>query len=191
MLRPIGAVLLILALPGAASAAPWRLDPATTVAARIEWQGTPIAVRFPGLTGEVDFDARHLDGARATLTAPAGAATTGNPVVDAILRDADYLDARGHPTITFELDRLTKTSADTADVAGRVTIRGVTRPVALKAKVVAFGPSRTDPGTMTADFAITGEIDRRDFGSTAGAPDLSTTLPLDIRLVMTGAATGP
>lgn len=190
MPRPIGAVLLALALPAFAAAAPWTLDPATSVAARIEWQGKPIAVRFPGLTGEVDFDARRLEGARATLTVPAGAATTGNPVVDAIVRDTDYLDARGHPTITFELDRLTKTSADTADVAGRVTIRGVTRPVALKAKVLAFGPSRTDPGVMTADFAITGEIDRRDFGSTAGAPDLATTLPLDIRLVMTGAA-GP
>jgi polyisoprenoid-binding protein YceI len=190
MLRVITVALLSLALPALAAAAPWTLDPATTVGAWIEWQGRPIAVRFPGLTGQVEFDARQLERARATLTVPAAAATTGNAVVDAMMRGADYLDARAHPTITFELDRLTKTSADTADVTGRVTLRGVERAVTLKAKVVAFGPTEADPAVMTADFVITGAIDRRDFGSTAGAPELSTTLPLDIRLVMTGEPAG-
>ena len=71
-----------------------------------------------------------------------------------------------------------------------MTLRGVTRPVALKARVLAFGPTEADPAVMKADFAITGAIDRRDFGSTAGAPELSTVLPLDIRLVMTSAPPG-
>lgn len=185
MLRLFGLMLLPLALPGPGTAATWTLDPATTVAASIAWEGKPIAVRFPGLSGDVDFDANDLGTARATLSVPAGKATTGNPIVDTMMRSGDYLDASAHPTITFDLERLTKTSKDTADVAGTVTLRGVTRPVRLKAKVLAFGPTREDPALMKADFAISGAIDRRDFGSTAGVPDVSAVLPLDIRLVLT------
>lgn len=185
MLRLLGLALFCLAAPGAALAAAWQLDPRTTVAASIEWNGNPIEVRFPGLSGDVDFDPEDLTKAKATLTVPAGKATTGNPVVDAMMRSGDYLDAGGHPEITFDLQRLAKTSKDTADVTGTVTLRGVTRPVHLTAKVLAFGPSKADPSVMTADFAISGEIDRSDFGSSAGAPEVSTVLPLDIHLVMT------
>lgn len=177
--------LLLPALPAAAGAPGWVLDPATSVTASIEWQGRPIPVAFPGLSGEVAFDPRHLEGARATLSVPAGAATTGNAIVDALVRSRDYLDAAAHPTITFELERLTKTSDSTADVVGRITLRGVTRPLALEARVLAFGPVKGDPAVMKADFAIEGAIDRRDFGSTAGAPEVSNVLPLEIRLVMT------
>ena len=171
--------------PAAAGAPAWTLDPATSVTASIAWQGRPIPVRFPGLSGLVAFDPRDLSGAKATLSAPAGAATTGNPIVDAMVRSADYLDAAAHPTITFELERLTKTSKDTADVAGRMTLRGVTRPVALQARVLAFGPEKGDPAVMKADFDIEGTIDRRAFGSTAGTPEISAVLPVRIRLVMT------
>ncbi len=131
------------------------------------------------------FDSQKIETARATLTVPAGEATTGNPLVDTMMRSGDYLDAQRHPAITFELDRLTKTSGNTADVTGKVTLRGVTRPVDLKAKVLAFGPATDSPGETRADFAISGQIDRRDFGSTAGAPQISTVLPLSIRLIMT------
>lgn len=176
---------LLLMLPVAAPAAPWTLDPATSVGATITWEGRPVAVAFPGLSGAVEFDSHHLEGAHAVLTVPAGKATTGNPLVDTVMRSGDYLDAGRHPTITFELDKLTRTSEATADISGRVTLRGVTRPLALKAKVLAFGPAKDDPATMRADFAITGALDRAAFGSTAGAPDVSTMLPLSIRLVMT------
>ena len=177
--------LLPAAQPARAGAPTWTLDPATSVTARIEWQGKPIPVSFPGLSGEVAFDPRDLGDARATLSAPADAATTGNPIVDTMVRSGDYLAAAAHPTITFELERLTKTSKDTADVDGRITLRGVTRSLALKAKVLAFGPERDDPSVMKVDFAIEGAIDRRDFGSTAGVPEVSAVLPVSIRLVMT------
>ena len=135
MLRALGLTLTILtplALPCPVTAAPWTLDPATSVVASIGWEGKPIAVRFPGLSGEVDFDQAHVETAKATLSVPAGRATTGNPIVDTMMRGGDYLDAGGHPTITFDLDRLTKTSKDTADITGTVTLRGVTRPVHLR-----------------------------------------------------------
>ena len=82
------------------------------------------------------------------------------PVVDGLIRGADYLAADRYPTITFRLDRLAQTSKNTADIEGRITLRGVTRPLSLKAQVFAYGPAKDDPDRFEAGFNLTGEIDR-------------------------------
>ena len=61
-------------------------------------------MRFPTLSGEIDFDQDHPDRARATISVAAGDATTGVAVVDALVRSRDYLGADEYPTITFRLD---------------------------------------------------------------------------------------
>jgi polyisoprenoid-binding protein YceI len=183
MLKPL--ILLLALLPAAVAAAPWKLDAATTVTADVGWEGRTVAVRFPGLSGDVDFDAAHPERAHATITAPAGQATTGVPVVDGLIRGADYLAADRYPTITFRLDRLAQTSKNTADIEGRITLRGVTRPLSLKAQVFAYGPAEDDPDRFEAGFNLTGEIDRTQFGSTGGLPGVAAVMPLRIRLLMT------
>jgi polyisoprenoid-binding protein YceI len=176
---------LFLVLPGLSAAAAWRIDPSTTVEATVAWKGQTVTVHFPDLSGDVDFDAERPEAAKARITAPAGAATTGVAVVDGLLRGRDYLDASGHPEITFELEKLTRTSKSTADVSGRLTLRGVTRPLALKATVFAYGPAKDDPAVREAGFDLSGEVDRTEFGSTGGLPDVSATMPLRIHLLMT------
>ena len=86
--------------------------------------------------------------------------------------------------MTFRLDRLTPTSKQTAEVAGRLTLRGVTRPVAFEARVIRFGPAADDPDRFEAGFDLTGAIDRTDFGSTGGLPEVAAVLPIRIRLLM-------
>ena len=49
-------------------------------------------------------------------------------------------------------------------MVGKLTIKGITRPVEFKVEVNGFGP---DPfGGTRAGFSVTGEIDRTDFGMT-------------------------
>jgi polyisoprenoid-binding protein YceI len=182
MLRPLFVILVLLPLP--AFAAPWKLDPGTTVTADVTWQGKSVQVRFPSLSGEIDFDQAHPDRTRATISVASAAATTGVGVVDALVRSRDYLGADQYPSITFQLDKLTQTSRSTADVAGRITLRGVTRPIAFKAEVVRYGPAADDPSRFEAGFALTGSIDRTAFGSTGGLPDVGAVLPLQIQLLM-------
>jgi polyisoprenoid-binding protein YceI len=177
-------LMLLLFLPGVASAAPWRLDPGTAITVDVGWQGRTVVVRFPSLSGEVDFDADRPESARAAITVSARDATTGVAMVDGLVRGRDYLAAAQYPAITFRLDSLRQTSKRTADVEGRVTLRGVTRPLSLKAQVFAYGPAKDDPGRFEAGFDLTGEIDRTAFGSTAGLPEVAAVLPVRIRLLM-------
>jgi len=177
-------VVLLLLLPAATLAASWQLDPETRVAVDVAWQGRTVEVRFPNLAGEIDFDEAHPERARAAIAVSARDATTGVGVVDALVRSPDYLGAARFPTITFRLDRLVQTSKQTADIFGRITLRGVTRPLAFQAQVVRYGPAKDDPTRFEAGFDLTGRIDRTEFGSTGGVPEVGAELPIRIRLLM-------
>jgi polyisoprenoid-binding protein YceI len=184
MLRCLCLLAGLLALPLPAAAAPWKLEPATTVAVDVTWQGRVVTVRFPELDGRIDFDAARPEQAKAAITVAAGAATTGVPIVDRLVRSRDYLDAADYPSIGFRLDRLTQTSKQTAEVAGRITLRGVTKPVAFEATVTRYGPAADDPKRFEAAFDLTGSIDRTEFGSTGGLPEVAAVLPVRIHLSM-------
>ena len=179
-------LLLVLALlPLPAAAAAWKLDPATTVTADVGWEGKTVEVRFPTLSGDIDFDQDHPERTNASIAVAARDATTGVGVVDRLLRSRDYLGAEQYPTITFQLDKLTRTSKNTATIDGRMTLRGVTRPVTFQAKVFAYGPAKADPARFEAGFDLSGSVDRTAFGSTGGVPDVAAVLPVHIRLLMT------
>jgi polyisoprenoid-binding protein YceI len=176
--------LVLLLLPVAAAAAPWRLDPATRVAVDVGWRGGVVEVRFPRLSGAIEFDADRPEAARARIAVSARDATAGLAPVDALIRSRDYLDAATHPEIVFELDRLVRTSSETADAVGRMTLRGVTRPVTFAARVIRYGPAAEDPARFEAGFDIAGAIDRTAFGSTGGLPDVAAEIGVRIRLVI-------
>lgn len=178
-------VLLLAVLPLAAAAAPWRLDPATRVAVEVDWRGGTVELRFPELSGTIDFDEKHPEAARARIVVASGAVETGLPPVDALARTPDFLGSGRWPQVVFELDSLTVTSKSTADIAGRLTLRGVTKPVALHATVTQYGPMPQDPDRFAAGFDITGSVDRTAFGSTGGLPDVAAEIGLRIHLAMT------
>jgi polyisoprenoid-binding protein YceI len=177
-------MLLLALVPVPAFAVPWQLQPDTAVAVDVPWQGRTVEVRFPTLSGQIGFDESHPDRADAAISVATADATTGNAVVDSLLRSRDYLAAAQYPQISFRLDNLTQTSKQTADVQGRITLRGVTRPVGFKARVFRYGPADDDPGHFEAGFNLTGSIDRTEFGSTGGLPEVGAVLPVRIRLLM-------
>ncbi len=182
VLKVLLAFLLLAAAP--ATARTWSLDASTSVAVDVTWRGSVVEVRFPRLSGQIEFDETRPETARARIVAAANSATTGVGPVDALVRSPDYLGAAAFPEIVFDLERLEQTSKSTADVFGRITFRGVTLPLSLKAEVFRYGPSSSDPERFEAGFDLTGSIDRTLFGSTGGAPEVAAVLPLRIRLLM-------
>jgi polyisoprenoid-binding protein YceI len=83
---------------------------------------------------------------------------SGNRKRDDHVRSSDYLDAARHPEIDFRSLRLER-SGDEATLHGELTVRGVTRPVA-----VGLGPAEHEDGRMTATGTAT--VDRYAFGVT-------------------------
>jgi polyisoprenoid-binding protein YceI len=144
MLLRLAALLLL--LPTLGLAAPWRIDPGTEVEVDVAWRGGTVAVSFPDLSGSIDFDADHPERAQAVIVVATTTATTGLAIVDELVRSDGYLQADRYPQMTFRLDRLVQRSRTSADVEGRITLRGVTLPVTFAANVIRYGPAAADPG---------------------------------------------
>lgn len=86
---------------------------------------------------------------------------------DAHIRSADFFDAENHPTMTFVSTGIKDKGGDYV-LEGDLTIRGVTKPVALDLELNGFGP---DPyGGTRAGFTASGEINRNDFGVSFNGP---------------------
>lgn len=176
--------LLLCLLPVMAGVRDWAIGPDTRVSADASWNGSTVVVEFPTIQGRVVFDEKDIAATQATIQVATRDATTGVGLVDRILRGPDYLGTEKYPSITFHLDKLVQTSKSTADLIGRVTLRDVTRPATFKPVVIRYGPDPRDASVFDAGFDITGQIDRAEFGSTGGLPEVGAVLPVHIRLLM-------
>jgi len=82
---------------------------------------------------------------------------TKNADRDGHLKSDDFFNAEGYPTLTFSGKGISDNQ-----IQGDLTIKGVTKPVSLKAD---FGGVIKDPyGNQRAGFELEGEINRKDFG---------------------------
>jgi polyisoprenoid-binding protein YceI len=125
---------------------------------------------FKDIHGHLDFDwDRCLD---ATFEGEIDATKiwTGEPVRDAHLRSADFLDVENHPKIPFN-GRLVERTGDTHFKAvADVTIRGNTRPVEFDVAYLGqwetpFWVGDENRGTLRRiGFEGKGRINRHDFG---------------------------
>lgn len=151
--------------PVAAPTNTWKLDPAHS---SIEFSAkhmmfTTVKGRFAEFEGTVSGKQESPAGAAVNVTIKAASIDTRTEQRDGHLRSADFLDVENFPTITFKSTRIAGTK-EKFTLTGDLTIRDVTRPVALD---VTFEGQGTDPwGGARVGFSATGKIDRREFGLT-------------------------
>ena len=87
---------------------------------------------------------------------------TGVADRDNHLRSNDFFDAPNHPKITFKSTRIEHKDEGEFRVHGDITIRGVTRPIALD--VEFLGTSKNPYGKTVAGLSAHGTLNRKDFG---------------------------
>lgn len=138
--------------------------------------------QFREFDAEISFDPENVEATTVTFVIQAASVDTVWEARDEHIRGADFLDVANHPTITFVSTSVTPTGADTADIAGDLTIRGVTLPVIFQATLNKLAPSPFDETKTIAGFTVTGEIDRTAFGVTYAAPAVSAIIPIVIDL---------
>lgn len=178
-------LVLLLLLPVAVRAAAWDIArDETRVEVDVGYLSGKVTLVFPEVNGTVQFDERRPSAARADISVPVAPVESGLGIVNGLVKSRDYLDAANHPEIHFTLDRLEQTSDQTADIYGRMTLLGVTRPILFRAKVFRYGPANSDPSRFEAGFDLTGQVDRRTFGNTSGLPQVAAVLPVRIHLLM-------
>ncbi|HUJ60632.1 MAG TPA: YceI family protein [Kofleriaceae bacterium] len=120
--------------------------------------------RFGTWSGELQFDPEHPEASRLAVTIDAASLDTRDQKRDDHLRSPDFLDVAQFPHITFTSTKIERRGDDAFELAGDLTIHGVTRPVAI---AVEGGGVVKDPwgGTRTG-FSGKTAISRKDFGMT-------------------------
>ena len=88
---------------------------------------------------------------------------TGSGVKNNKLKGKDFFDAKQNPYITFKSTKIVQTGADTFEVDGDFTIRGVTRHEKLSLTITGKG---TGSGTIVGTMAF----DRKEYGMNSGIP---------------------
>lgn len=179
--RSLLAAPLLLLLPRPARAAPvrYRLDPArSTVGFTYRFQGRPVAGSMPVLGADITIDFDDVRATAATVSLDAAHARAGFVFATEAMRGPAVLDAARHPTIRF-VSTAVAPSGTGATMRGALTVRGVTRPVALSARF-ARAPG-ADPASRAAlTVALSGRISRAAFGATGYPEFVDDPIDLDI-----------
>ncbi|MEL6364338.1 MAG: YceI family protein [Pseudomonadota bacterium] len=133
------------------------------IAFSYEHQGysNPI-LRFTKFDSEITLDPENIAGSSVTTTMKVEDIDSGVDVFDGHLKSGDWFDAEKFPTISFESTGIDITGENTADIAGDLTVKGVTKPVVLAATFNKLGETRD--GTPKLGFSATTKIMRSEFG---------------------------
>lgn len=142
---------------------------------------------FREFDAQIDFDPEAVEDTRVRFVIDPASVDTYWDKRDEHLRSADFFDVGSHPEIVFESTSVTPTGGESAEVAGNLTIKGVTKEVIFEAELNKLGPSPFDPSITIAGFTATGEIDRTEFGMGYAAPDVGAVIPIRIDLEMSPA----
>jgi polyisoprenoid-binding protein YceI len=103
---------------------------------------------------------------------------TGSSMKDDKLRSKDFFNADHDPLITFKSTKITQTGANTFDVLGNFTIRGVSKPETLTLVVSGVGTGQGEiKGTMA--------FDRKEYGMTSGIPFIKIADRVEVSVALT------
>jgi polyisoprenoid-binding protein YceI len=117
---------------------------------------------FKTFGGEVTSATGDFEDAAIKFSIDVNSVDTNQPQRDAHLKNGDFFEADKFPEISFQSTSFKKTSGDEYTLAGDLTMRGVTKPVAFK---VEFGGSAKDfQGNLKYGFEVTGTVNRKEFG---------------------------
>lgn len=117
--------------------------------------------RFDTFNGTFTVDEDQIENSSVNATIQVASLNTNHAERDKHLRSSDFFDAQQFPTATFTSTRVERTGELTANIHGNLTLKGVTRPVILKATYIGSGK---DPwGGFRAGFEASTEIELKDF----------------------------
>jgi polyisoprenoid-binding protein YceI len=146
----------------------WQIDAAHSEVAFVVRHMVVAKVRgrFTQFQGEI-VSAADPSESTVSVTIDAASIDTSNEQRDGHVKSADFLDVENFPEITFRSTAVHILDGDLA-INGDITIKGVTRPVTLRAE--SHGVAEGAMGDTRAGFSATADIDRTEFGVTFNGP---------------------
>src|SRR6266508_4982374 len=146
----------------------WQIDPTNSQIQFAIRKLRLISVHgaFTRFAGALTLDETKPTRSAIAVQLAAASIDTGIPRRDAHLRSPDFFDAEQYPLLSFRSTRVEQHDATHGRIVGDLTIRDVTRAVALE--VEWAGQTTTPAGARAASFSAHTTINRRDWGVSWG-----------------------
>lgn len=153
-------LLLACVFAANAAAADWVVDKkASSLRFAGTAQGEEFEGRFGAFEAKIAFDPANLAGAAFKVDVDVASADSQNEERDGTLKDVEFFDAAAHPKATFVATEFTPVGTG-FEARGRLTLRGVAKPVTL---VFTWTPA-----TAGAKLEGKATLDRMAFGVGGG-----------------------
>ena len=191
LFAPLFALGLGLAAPLAQAADSYMFDKGHTTV-RATWNHAGLSMQslnFRDIGGEVKIDLETPANSSLNVVIPLSSIDTGVEAFDRHLASGDFFETDKHPEATFVSTSIEKTGEMTLKVMGDLTIKGVSKPVALDVEVHAVGEH---PLGQFIDYykgewvglTAKGTVVRSEWGLGFGAPITSDEVELFISTEM-------
>lgn len=135
--------------------------------------------QFTRLSGSLNLDAKAPARSSFEIHVPVNSVSTTSDKLTSELKSNAWLDAAADPEIIYRSIRVTPIGHSYALVYGNLTLHGVTRPMALKVRLVGAGINPLDK-KYTVGFDLSGTVKRSDFGVKAYVPLIGDAVTLTI-----------
>lgn len=136
--------------------------------------------RFNDFSGTLMFDAAKPEASSFEVSIKADSIDTANAKRDQHLTSPDFFNAAEFPTIDFKSTSLKKTGEHTYELAGNVTLLGVTKPVTAKLEHTGNGKNNAGAEVIGAEATFT--IKRSDFGMTYGLAGIGDEVHITVSI---------
>jgi polyisoprenoid-binding protein YceI len=123
---------------------------------------TNVSGKLQKYEAQIESEDENFENAKISFSGDIDSLTTNNADRDAHLLSADFFDAAQFPKIDFESTSFSKGSNGDYNLNGDLSLHGKTMPITL---ISEFSGIMSDPwGNTKAGFALTGKINRKDWG---------------------------
>ena len=144
----------------------WQIDPAHS---QIQFSVRHMMIsnvrgRFENFTGAIEFEEKDPTRSLVEVQIETASINTRETQRDSHLKSPDFLNAEKYPYLSFKSKRIEKIDDSHGRVIGDLTIRDVTKEVALDVEYA--GQAKSPWGTVSAGFSATAKINRKDWGLT-------------------------
>jgi polyisoprenoid-binding protein YceI len=153
-----------------ATAAHWTVDAAKSkLGFTVSWSGHPFDATFKSWKANIEFDPNDLAHSSADATIDMASETSGDEETDDGVKGAQGFQTAQFATARFQTASIAHKSGNDYVARGKLTIRGVAKPVTLPFTLVISGDSAHMTGTAV--------VSRMDFGVGQGG-DFSKPAPV-------------
>ncbi|MGV8880387.1 MAG: YceI family protein [Sphingobacteriaceae bacterium] len=131
------------------------------------WVISTVTDSFKSFNGEDTTTGVGFENATIDFSMAVKSIDTNQEQRDEHLKSADFFESDTYPQITFHSMSFTKLADDDYELTENLTMKGITKPVTLKA---AYGRSATDGyGNRKHGFEVTGKVNRKELDITYNA----------------------